>query len=341
MLHNVQNMETLRILKTNFLFILMMIIFCDAFGQRSLVVPEYADLIYWAAHPDKEDPADLTPNDTLTKNNVEVDVFFIYPTIYSKRRKNWNADLKDKKLQKKILKTTIKHQASIFNGAGRVYAPFYRQAHIDIYRKKKGRAQSKTALNFAYADVKAAFDHYLKNENKGRPIIIAAHSQGTNHAERLLKEYFDKAPLKSQLVVAYLIGMPILSDAFEDIPECQKAEQSTCFCSWRTFKEGKYPKKYPFSADIAVTNPLSWETNEVKISKSRNKGSVLSKFEKGFYTELASAQVSKGILWTEKPKFPGSFLLTTNNYHIADLNFYYLSVRENAILRAKTFQARK
>ena len=334
-------MEIHRIQKLNFLFILMGIICCNAFGQMALDAPKYDKLIYWASHPDKEDPADLIPNDTLTKTNAEVDVFFVYPTIYSKRRKTWNADLNDKKLQKQILKTTIKHQASVFNGAGRVYAPFYRQAHIDIYKKKKGRAQSKKALDFAYQDVKAAFEHYLKNENKGRPIIIASHSQGTNHAERLLKEYFDKGLLKNQLVVAYLIGMPIRSNAFEDIQECQKATQTSCFCSWRTFKEGTYPKKYPYSDDIAVTNPLSWETNEVKISKTRNKGSVLSKFEKGFYTELASAQVSKGILWTEKPKFPGSFLLTTNNYHIADLNFYYLSVRENAILRAKTFQARK
>lgn len=303
--------------------------------------PDYMDLKFWAAHPDKEDPSDQVPVNSLKKELSDADVFFVYPTIYSKKRKSWNADLSDAKLNRQILKTTIKHQASIFNGAGRVYSPFYRQAHLDVYKTKKGLGKIKESLDFAYKDVKAAFVHYLENENKGRPIIIAGHSQGTNHAERLLKEFFDKKAYKNQLVVAYLIGMPIQSNTFKDIPECQIATQTGCFCSWRTFKEGSYPKKYPYSDKIAVTNPLSWETNEVKVSKSRNKGSVLAKFEKGIYPELVSAQVSKGVLWAEKPKFPWSFLLTTDNYHIADLNFYYLAVRENAILRAQTFEARK
>ena len=53
-------------------------------------------------------------------------------------------------------------------------------------------------------DVKAAFQYYLEHYNNGRPIIIASHSQGTTHAKRLLKEFFDGTALQHQLVAAYL-----------------------------------------------------------------------------------------------------------------------------------------
>ena len=50
--------------------------------------------------------------------------------------------------------------------------------------------------------MRAAFIYYLKNHNHGRPIIIASHSQGTWHAGRLLKEFFEGKPL--QTVTAYV-----------------------------------------------------------------------------------------------------------------------------------------
>jgi len=306
--------------------------------------PDYSSLRFWAAHPNKEDPSDrVVPEASLKLDEADIaDVFFVHPTTFTKNRKKeaWNADINNQKLNNRTLNTTILHQASIFNGSGRVYAPFYRQGHLDIYFKDRDEIK-KEALEFAYQDVKRAFEYYLHNENKGRMIILAAHSQGTNHTERLMKEFFDGKALQNQLVVAYLVGMPILSNAFKSIPECQSEIQTNCFCSWRTFKSGKYPKKYPYSSEIAVTNPLSWETNEVKVEKTRNKGTVLAKFEKGLYPFLVGAQVEKGILWCEKPKFPGSFLIMTNNYHIADMNFYYLSIRENAINRVAAFKKKQ
>ena len=66
-------------------------------------------------------------------------------------------------------------------------------------------------------DVKNAFEYYLKNENKGRPIIIASHSQGTTHAIRLLKEFFDGKDLSKQLVCAYLVGMGVKKDSYEKL----------------------------------------------------------------------------------------------------------------------------
>ena len=37
------------------------------------------------------------------------------------------------------------------------------------------------ALELAYTDIEAAFEHYLAEYNNGRPFIIAGHSQGAQH----------------------------------------------------------------------------------------------------------------------------------------------------------------
>ena len=91
------------------------------------------------------------------------------------------------------------------------------------------------ALDFAYQDVKKAFKYYLNHLNKGNKIIIAAHSQGTNHAERLLKEYIlNTDSISEKVIFAHLIGMPIeeFSSTFK---HCENPYELNCFVSWRTF----------------------------------------------------------------------------------------------------------
>ena len=318
---------------------MLLFFFLGKLGAQS--APNYNEVYYWAAHPDKEDPADKVPDAKLKTHQKDsaVDVFFLHPTTHTKGspNENWNGSVTDEALREKTDKGTILHQASIFNGAGRVYAPYYRQAHLKAYFTKK-KDLAKAAFDLAYEDVKAAFEHFLANENKGRPIILASHSQGTTHMGRLMQAYFDKDPeLRKRLVAAYLIGMPVPKNSFDNIPMCTTPEQTGCFCSWRTYKEGYLPKKYATGDQIAVTNPLTWTSTGEKVPKTKNPGSVLAKFERGFVPNLVGAQVHKGVLWVEKPQFPGSFLLTSRNYHIADFNLFYLSVRENSILRKQTY----
>jgi hypothetical protein len=52
---------------------------------------------------------------------------------------------------------------------------------------------------------------------------------------------------------------------------------------------------------------------------------------------VAGAINHEGVLWTPKPKFFGNFLIKTPNYHIADYNLYYTSIRKNAALRVAQF----
>src|SRR5258706_533076 len=85
---------------------------------------------------------------------------------------------------------------------------FYWQAHLRAYYTTD-TARALAAFELAYQDIKTAFQYYLDHYNNGRPIIIASHSQGSSHAQRLLKEFFENGPLKNRLVAAYVIGMYI------------------------------------------------------------------------------------------------------------------------------------
>src|SRR5439155_1242121 len=105
---------------------------------------------------------------------------------------------------------------------------------------------------------------YLQHYNNGRPIIIASHSQGTLHAGRLLKEYFDGKILHNKLVCAYIIGMPIPQNYFTTLQPCKDSLSTGCFVGWRTYREGYTDTLFVAKEKIKsyVTNPLTWTTTE-------------------------------------------------------------------------------
>lgn len=312
--------------------------------SKAPLLPDYSNLATWAAHPDKQDPSDQTPCPSLQQNqdSAAVDVFFLHPTTYtgsSKHETRWNADVKDEKTNRKTDQSAILFQASIFNSAGRVFAPRYRQAHLNsFYTKDKQSAQK--ALDVAYSDIKAAFAYYLEHWNGGRPFILAAHSQGAFHVMKLLRDEIENTPLRQRLVVAYAVGYPLPKDYFKQLKPCESAEETGCYCTWRTFNR-KFGLKKAHETTVVCTNPLTWNTQEgVRVPLSANKGGVVRPFC-AVYPQIADAEVYKGVLLCQKPRFPGSFLVRSKNYHVGDLNLYYMNVRENAQVRAKVFLSKK
>jgi hypothetical protein len=246
--------------------------------------PNYLDLDYWAAHPSKVDPSDSVPAPLRKQSTSEapIDVFFIHPTTFTDKSSLLpNAPIDDASINRKTDYSAILYQASAFNETCRVFAPRYRQAHYSNYFTSD-TARANKAFELAYQDVKAAFEVYLQQTDGGRPIIIASHSQGTNHAMRLLKEFFDGKPLQNKLIAAYLVGMPLPQQYFSNIPACDNELSTGCVTSWRTFKKGfkgsEFVQQETFEA--IVTNPLTWTTTETYASAKENKGGVLKKFNK-------------------------------------------------------------
>ncbi|MDX1911093.1 MAG: DUF3089 domain-containing protein [Saprospiraceae bacterium] len=303
--------------------------------------PDYALLENWAAHPDKSDPADLSPGPEAPdlQQDALVDVLFFHPTTYTgdrRRERDWNVAVSDIPTNVKTDEGTIQYQASLFNGAGRVFAPRYRQAHLHVFYTKKDTASARMALDLAYEDTKAAFEHYLKHWNNGRPFILAGHSQGARHLLFLLRDLVEGKDLERQLVAAYVVGWPVKNDFFRDLKPCQTPEENGCYCSWRTW-ERRFGRRHAFERDVVCTNPLIWTTTEGEYAgKEMNKGAVIRPFEK-IYPQATDAEVYKGVLLADKPKFRGSLFFIRKNFHVGDLNLYYMNVRENAQARVRHF----
>jgi hypothetical protein len=299
---------------------------------------DYSVLDHWASHPAKKDPADRTPDRIPVPDTSAIDIFFLYPTSFlaKKDRKLWNASIDNKKVNRLTDQASIKYQASIFNQVGTIYAPRYRQAHYHSYFTQD-KVRAKEAFELAYRDVKAAFEYYLTHYHHGRPLILAGHSQGSTHGMRLLQEFFDGKPLAQKLIVAYLPGMPIPADQFHQIPVCTEPSMVGCINSWRTYKSGYSPAFVQQEKPMIVVNPISWSTDLGYVASSQHQGAVLRKFDGGILPHRVDAQIHGNILWVHKPRFPGSFLYRSKNFHIADFNFFYIDIRQNAILRRDTF----
>jgi hypothetical protein len=308
-------------------------------------LPRYETLNDWAAHPYKHDNADSVPAELqYEKRDSIADVFFIHPTSYTQdfKTSNWNADMDDAAINAETENRSILNQASAFNGSCRVYAPHYRQAHLKVFFLKNN-PQSRAALDTAYADVKAAFLYYLQHWNKGRPIIIASHSQGSVHAIRLLQDLFDAQPLQKQLVCAYIVGWGVKKTDFKNIPPGTKPTSVNCFVSWRTYKDGFVEKDIERENGTAVcVNPITWYNNEATSKSVESKGAMISKNFQTLLKGIVQARVDTlhHILWVQLPQAVESKLGQLNNYHILDYNLFWMDVRYNVQQRLKAWQTR-
>lgn len=295
--------------------------------------PKYSEIKNWVEHPEKENHYTSLPKnftDTLFNPKPKIDVFFVHPTLYLKGT-SWNADINNKKLNKEIGNTAIQNQASVFLGIANIYAPHYRQMHIQSYYDLKNGLQ---AFKVAYSDVKNAFIYYWRNYNKGSKFIIAGHSQGTNHAERLLKEIIlENDSMRSLLLISYLPGMPI-KQFCKDLPPCSSPNQLNCFLSWRSLEEGYFPADWEVSDSISCVNPISWQTDSL-VSENENHLGILFQNHKIYYPKSIAAYNHNGVVWIKPIKIPFARFYKMKNYHIADYNLYWINIRNNLRYRLK------
>jgi hypothetical protein len=301
--------------------------------QEQPKAPDYSNSNSWISLPFRKDGADITPKyeEWISDSLKNVDVFFIYPTIYAKG-KTWNADIYDEKLNKKIDNTTIKFQASVFNQVGRVYAPRYRQGIIDCFYDTS--EAGKKSLDFAYQDVKKAFEYYMKYYNNGRPIIIASHSQGTRHARLLLKEYFDTPAMKEKLVCAYVVGYGIYPSTYSILKPCEDAQQTNCYVTWSSFKNNYIPNNDTLLWARSCVNPISWKCDTMPSSCKSGIFLNINK-KKGYET---TAQIHNNYLWV-KTKVP--FMPFFKVMHLLDYNLYWSSIRKNVKERVDEYLSKR
>ena len=292
--------------------------------------PEYSNPQYWAVKPNKY-PESLKKIIGSSKNK-NCDVFFIYPTMFLDRKDvRWNADLDDEVLKKNIINRSVKYQASAFGEVGNIYVPFYRQSHYKVYVNPFSKYEEKSRA-IAYSDVRKAFKYYLENFNEGKPIIIAAHSQGSILSAMLLKEFFDDKPLQQKLVIAYLPGTKIIDNYFKKIKKLQKRDEIGGYVSWNTYRKGSYPKNYEeWFKGGSTSNPITWD-NTIKTEYLQHKGLFYT--DDKVYPNSVKIILKDGLIWSYLPRIPKRlFLIMKKDYHAADINLFWKDIELNAIER--------
>ena len=242
-----------------FLFSCKAVIKLQEFQNKEVPeAPNYLNEKNWAVLPSTYS-VDLKEFETKSIDSLKADVFYVYPTLNtSKEDLRWNTPIADLEQQYKVLNKAVLFQASAFITSGKLYVPYYRQAHLRSYSMlEKG---GKKALLLAYSDVKKAFEVYLKKYNNGRPIIIASHSQGSTHTKFLLRDFFDDKPLQQKLIAAYVVGTVMKPNLFKTIKPMIRPNEIGGVLGWNTFKKGSYPKKKDIFKGSITSNPVTWDT---------------------------------------------------------------------------------
>ncbi len=212
---------------------------------------DYSKPETWLCRPGRTDDAcaiDLTTtviaaNGTMTKETwagnpkAPIDCFYVYPTVSMDQ--STNSDMTAGNEERNV----VRQQFARFASQCRPFAPLYRQVTLNGLRAAMAGGKLVLERGVQYDDVLEAWNHYLKNDNGGRPVAIIAHSQGSFIMTRLIAEEIDGKPVQSRLVSAILLGTNIpvpkgqdVGGAFKKIPLCRKPDQTGCLISYASFR---------------------------------------------------------------------------------------------------------
>jgi hypothetical protein len=160
------------------------------------------------------------------------DVFFIHPTTYN-GGEEWNARIAHRGSDEVLFRTMLPNYAGPYQRIARVFAPRYRQA--SLYTMLTLRDDAREARAFAYRDVRDAFRHYLRRQNRGRPFLVVGVEQGGLLASRLIAEEILPNP-NLRFAGAHLAETAVPVGA---LPACSAAGEPGCVMAWLSVAEGE------------------------------------------------------------------------------------------------------
>lgn len=318
--------------------------------------PDYAKLSGWAAHPGlKADAARWTPEGYRAAPQPGIAVFYVLPTTVFDRAR-WNGRVDDVEANKRV-DMFLKSQASVFNGVGAIWAPRYRQATFGSFLTDKPQAAQ--AIDFAYADVLAAFDAFVAAQPASRPIILAGHSQGSLHLMRLLQERVAGKPLAARIIAVYAPGWPISVAAdlpAMGLPACAAEDAAGCILSWQSFAEpidaSAITQMFEAKPGLAgtlrkgtkmlCTNPIAGAVTSAAVPASANIGSLVptEDFSGGTLVSkgVAARCLANGILDIGAPPSGfTAFILPGNNFHVYDYPLFWANLRADVERRVGSY----
>jgi hypothetical protein len=252
----------------------------SGWAQPSQPRNNYADDASWLCKPGRQDACavdltttvvagdgKLTVEKWTAKPNPPIDCFYVYPTVSLDPA--GNSDMNPGPEEKNV----IRLQFARFATQCRVFAPMYRQFTLTALRSMTLGKALEADRTLAYSDVVDAWNHYLKNDNNGRGVVLIGHSQGSFVLMEVIRNEIDGKPIQSRIVSAMLLGANVavpagkdVGGAFKHMPLCRSAQQTGCVVAYVTFRstmppaaDSRFGRVQGEGMEAACTNPAALE----------------------------------------------------------------------------------
>lgn len=281
--------------------------------------------------------------------NKKADIFFICPTVFKGDENTYNMSLTDDDTKKKFL-GAINMEKGIYDADARVFAPYYRQMSMSAYNLTEDQLKDVKAKSTS--DVLEAFRYYMEKENRGRPVILAGFSQGSEMALNLLKEYSDNDAFQKQVIAAYLIGWRVTDKDLKEFPTLKmaKSEKDTGVIISFDCESPNVSSTIivPEGTKTNSINPLNWKTDSTPAVASENKGACFTDYSGSITKEVsalcgASIDPNRGTLKVSDisaEEYPAKLsVLPEGSFHIYDYQFFYRNLQDNVKTRIDAYFA--
>jgi hypothetical protein len=282
----------------------------------------------------------------------QADVFYVYPTAWMRNEGDPYVCAIDNESMLKGAAENLLTQASAYEDAGNIYAPFYRQLDVMHFLPRPVEEANLYAFGIPYHDVVAAFEYFLNHYNNGRPFILAGHSQGSIMIRQLLKVYMKEHPeVYSRMIAAYVIGYSITEQDLDENPHLQFAKDADgtgVIISYNTEAPNRNTKNPTTLPGSVAINPVSWTLGTEYASVNKNAGSRFYDAN-GAWKDVpaladAAVNLERGTVICSSVdineySFQGvlSEVFPKGVFHNYDYPFYYHNIRENALRRTMNY----
>jgi hypothetical protein len=300
----------------------------------SEVATDYSKASHWLSLP------------ATVKN---VDVFYLYPTAWNKvNPTDPNICEIDNPSMLIGSNAAFAHQATAFETVGNIYAPYYRQEDAAFVLSLPVNQRDALVAGAPTSDAVAAFDYYIRHYNKGRPFILAGHSQGSEVIRNLLSGYMkDNPAVYSKMIAAYALGTSITPAYLAANPHLHFAagpDDTGVIIAYNTEAPVVVAEANILILPGAlVINPITWTTDETLATTAEGLGSYMPD-SAGVYTpvpQYADARIDlakNALICSTVDKSLG---YGPGIFHIYDYSFYYFNLRANAANRVQKFLEKK
>lgn len=286
--------------------------------------------------------------------NGDFDVFYLYPTAWEAKNGQEPLCGADYRPMRNKARFLLSYQATAFSTGANLYAPYYRQYDARHLLELDFSSRAELVRGKPWADVRAAFEHYLAFSASERPLVLAGHSQGAMLVKELLYNFLKTRPrLIKRLIAAYVIGFSVTRGELAANPEFSFAQGPAdigVIISYNTEAPGVNTKNPTVMPDSMVINPISWGMGEEPVSADRSTGSrIIDRFGRlQDINKLADARLDlkRGVVICStfnQEDFYGSGYELINPFpsgifHIYDTALYYHDLRTNVERRLRSFK---